>query len=72
MDVIGPLIAYCCWLHVHIVQPHGIVFEIRVADGYGACWSEDGCKVYAQYCIYAHNVYLTKQVTEYAEVLLLP
>ncbi|KAH9727438.1 ASCH domain-containing protein [Citrus sinensis] len=44
MDVIGPLIAYCCWLHVHIVQPHGIVFEIRVADGYGACWSEDGCK----------------------------
>ncbi|KAK9200883.1 hypothetical protein WN944_016082 [Citrus x changshan-huyou] len=47
MDVIGPLIAYCCWLNVHIVQPHGIVFEIRVADGYGARWSEDGSKVYA-------------------------
>lgn len=44
MDVIGPLIAYCCWLNVHIVQPHGIVFEIRVADGYGARWSKDGSK----------------------------
>ncbi|KAJ4723551.1 RNA-binding ASCH domain protein [Melia azedarach] len=44
MDVIGHLIVSCCWLNVHIVQPHGIVFEIRVADGYGARWSKDGTK----------------------------
>ncbi|KAJ0093642.1 hypothetical protein Patl1_26488 [Pistacia atlantica] len=44
MDVICRLIAHCCWLNVHIVQPHGIVFEIRVADGYGARWSKDGTK----------------------------
>jgi len=30
---------------VHIVPPHGVVFEIRVADGYGARWNEDGSKV---------------------------
>ncbi|KAL5848311.1 hypothetical protein ACOSQ4_006324 [Xanthoceras sorbifolium] len=44
MDVIGRLIAHCCWLNVHIVPPHGIVFEIRVAGGYGARWSKDGTK----------------------------
>ncbi|KAH9783460.1 ASCH domain-containing protein [Citrus sinensis] len=55
MDVIGPLIAYCCWLNVHIVQPHGIVFEIRVADGYGARWSEDGSKI-VQLCAVVHQI----------------
>ncbi|XP_042984725.1 uncharacterized protein LOC122313629 isoform X1 [Carya illinoinensis] len=42
MDVIRHLIADCGWLNVHIVPPHGVVFEIRVADGYGARWSKDG------------------------------
>ncbi|XP_029126156.1 uncharacterized protein LOC109793285 isoform X1 [Cajanus cajan] len=44
MDVINRLIAHCCWLNVHTVPPHGVVFEIRVADGYGARWTEDGSK----------------------------
>lgn len=43
-DVIGHLIAHCCWLNVHIVPQHGIVFEIRLADGHGARWSKDGTK----------------------------
>ncbi|QCE09103.1 uncharacterized protein LOC114183748 [Vigna unguiculata] len=43
-DAINRLIAHCCWLNVHIVPPHGVVFEIRVADGYGARWNEDGSK----------------------------
>ncbi|KAI3692691.1 hypothetical protein L6452_32512 [Arctium lappa] len=37
--VISNLITHCCWLNVHIVPPHGAVFEIRVQDGYGARWS---------------------------------
>jgi hypothetical protein len=45
MDVVCHLIAHCDWLNVHVVPPHGIVFEIRVADGYGARWSKDGSKV---------------------------
>jgi hypothetical protein len=45
LDVIYHLIAHCSWLNVHIVPPHGAVFEIRVADGYGARWSKDGSKV---------------------------
>ncbi|XP_061365169.1 uncharacterized protein LOC133308551 [Gastrolobium bilobum] len=44
MDVINRLIAHCCWLNIHTVAPHGVVFEIRVADGYGARWTEDGTK----------------------------
>ncbi|XP_073222992.1 uncharacterized protein [Cicer arietinum] len=44
VDVINKLIAHCCWMNIHTVPPHGVVFEIRVADGYGARWSEDGCK----------------------------
>ncbi|RDY03807.1 hypothetical protein CR513_12563, partial [Mucuna pruriens] len=44
MDVINRLIAHCCWLNVHTVPPHGVIFEIRVADGYGARWTEDGSK----------------------------
>ncbi|KAL5152397.1 hypothetical protein HKD37_13G038543 [Glycine soja] len=44
MIVINRLMAYCCWLNVHTVPPHGVVFEIRVAGGYGARWTEDGSK----------------------------
>ncbi|KAK7272004.1 hypothetical protein RJT34_28326 [Clitoria ternatea] len=44
LDVINHLIAHCCWMNMHIVPPHGAVFEIRVADGYGARWTEDGSK----------------------------
>ncbi|KAE8076563.1 hypothetical protein FH972_015203 [Carpinus fangiana] len=44
MDVVSHLIARCDWLNVHVVPPHGVVFEIRVADGYGARWSKDGSK----------------------------
>ncbi|XP_071727794.1 uncharacterized protein, partial [Rutidosis leptorrhynchoides] len=39
LKVISDLIAHCCWINVHIVPPHGAVFEIRVQDGYGARWS---------------------------------
>ncbi|XP_015583632.1 uncharacterized protein LOC8284754 isoform X2 [Ricinus communis] len=42
LNVINRLIASCRWSNVHIVPQHGAVFEIRVADGYGARWSEDG------------------------------
>lgn len=45
MDVIRHLIAHCGWLNVHIVPPHGTVFEIRVVDGYGARWCKDGSEV---------------------------
>ncbi|KAM7461079.1 hypothetical protein LguiA_029200 [Lonicera macranthoides] len=44
VDVIRRLIDHCCWLNMHIVPPHGVVFEIRVYDGYGARWSQDGTK----------------------------
>ncbi|KAM3374426.1 putative protein isoform X1 [Capsicum galapagoense] len=44
LDVISNLITRCCWMNVHIVPPHGVVFEIRVANGYGARWSKDGSK----------------------------
>ncbi|THG02278.1 hypothetical protein TEA_012249 [Camellia sinensis var. sinensis] len=43
-DAISHLIAHCCWQNLHIVPPHGVVYEIRIADGYGARWSEDGTK----------------------------
>ncbi|KAF5775155.1 putative ASCH domain, PUA-like superfamily protein [Helianthus annuus] len=39
LKVINHLIDHCRWLNVHIVPPHGPVFEIRVQDGYGARWS---------------------------------
>lgn len=45
MDIITRLTSSCCWLNLHIVPPHGVVFEIRDADAYGARWSEDGSKV---------------------------
>ncbi|XP_060171828.1 uncharacterized protein LOC132603001 isoform X1 [Lycium barbarum] len=44
LDVISDLITCCCWMNVHVVPPHGVVFEIRVANGYGARWSKDGSK----------------------------
>ncbi|KAJ6741266.1 RNA-BINDING ASCH DOMAIN PROTEIN [Salix purpurea] len=44
MNVISHLIASCRWSNIHVVPQHGAVFEIRVADGYGACWSMDGTK----------------------------
>ncbi|CAL0322097.1 unnamed protein product [Lupinus luteus] len=44
MNVINHLIEHCCWMNLHAVSPHGVVFEIRVADGYGARWTEDGSK----------------------------
>lgn len=43
-DVITRLITQCSWLNLHILPPYGDVFEIRVADGYGARWSKDGNK----------------------------
>ncbi|XP_073056561.1 uncharacterized protein [Primulina eburnea] len=46
LDVISCLLSHCTWLNIHIVPPHGIVLEIRIAEGYGARWSEDGTKVY--------------------------
>lgn len=45
MEVIIRIIGHCRWLNVHFVQPHGPVFEIRISEGYGARWSEDGTKV---------------------------
>ncbi|KAG9141715.1 hypothetical protein Leryth_022038 [Lithospermum erythrorhizon] len=42
--VVRRLITRCCWMNMHIVPPHGLVFEIRVPDGYGARWSGDGSK----------------------------
>ncbi|CAK9168789.1 unnamed protein product, partial [Ilex paraguariensis] len=44
VDIIRHLLVHCCWLNMHIVPPHGLVFEIRVADDYGARWSVDGTK----------------------------
>lgn len=44
MDVISDLIAHSHWLNVHVVQPHGTVFEIRKTLGYGDRWSKDGTK----------------------------
>ncbi|KAH7834114.1 hypothetical protein Vadar_012830 [Vaccinium darrowii] len=41
-DAINHLIAHCSWQNMHFVPPHGVVYEIRTADGYGARWSEDG------------------------------
>ncbi|GJU14614.1 putative ASCH domain, PUA-like superfamily protein [Tanacetum coccineum] len=45
LKVISHLISHCCWLNVHVVPPHGAVFEIRVQDGYGARWSLNTTKV---------------------------
>lgn len=45
-DLINCLLDNCSWMNMHIVRPHGNVFEIRKDDGYGARWSVDGTKVY--------------------------
>ncbi|CAM8908360.1 unnamed protein product [Rhodiola kirilowii] len=42
LEVLNKLLAHCCWLNIHVVPPHEEVFEIRVADGYGARWTKDG------------------------------
>ncbi|XP_022857963.1 uncharacterized protein LOC111378916 isoform X3 [Olea europaea var. sylvestris] len=44
MDIVNCLLTRCSWLNMHIVPPHGVVFEIRIKDGYGARWSADGTK----------------------------
>ncbi|XP_022722138.1 uncharacterized protein LOC111279420 [Durio zibethinus] len=44
MGVITDLITNSSWLNVYIVRPHGAVFEIRVDEGYGTCWSKAGTK----------------------------
>ncbi|KAK9138709.1 hypothetical protein Sjap_009303 [Stephania japonica] len=44
LRVIDHLINHCCWINVHVVQPYGAAFEIRVVEGYGARWSKDGMK----------------------------
>lgn len=41
-EVINRLLDGCCWMNVHFIQPHQGVFEVRVAEGYGARWSADG------------------------------
>ncbi|XP_073048719.1 uncharacterized protein [Primulina eburnea] len=46
LDIISCLLTRCTWPNIHIVPPHGIVLEIRIAEGYGTRWSEDGIKVY--------------------------
>lgn len=57
MNVISHLISHCCWLNVHILPPHEAVFEIRVADGYGARWSKDGTKVFYTITLLFLSVY---------------
>jgi len=44
-EAIDSLLRDCCWMNVHLTQPYGPVFEIRVHEGYGARWSQDGAKV---------------------------
>ncbi|CAI9777052.1 unnamed protein product [Fraxinus pennsylvanica] len=44
MDIVSCLLTRCSWLNMHTVPPHGVVFEIRIKDGYGARWSADGTK----------------------------
>ncbi|CAO2146241.1 unnamed protein product [Urochloa humidicola] len=43
-EAIDSLLRDCCWMNVHLTQPYGPVFEIRVHEGYGARWSQDGSK----------------------------
>ncbi|XP_051133483.1 uncharacterized protein LOC127253092 isoform X2 [Andrographis paniculata] len=44
IDSITGLLTDGCWLNMHMVSPHGTVFEVRNRDGYGARWSADGSK----------------------------
>ncbi|PKA56250.1 hypothetical protein AXF42_Ash011180 [Apostasia shenzhenica] len=43
-ELIESMLNNCCWMNVYPAQPHGCIFEIRVPDGYGARWSNDGSK----------------------------
>ncbi|XP_078150036.1 uncharacterized protein LOC144545308 isoform X2 [Carex rostrata] len=43
-EVINRLLEDCCWMNIHLIQPYGPVFEIRVREGYGARWSHNGSK----------------------------
>jgi hypothetical protein len=63
VDVINNLIAHCCWMNIHTVAPHGVVFEIRVVDGYGARWTEDGSKVRGQKNNY---IFSTRNIDTYS------
>ncbi|KAL4193703.1 hypothetical protein AMTRI_Chr06g178070 [Amborella trichopoda] len=45
LEVIFHITTHACWMNIHIVKPHGAVFEIRVTEGYGARWSGDGSRV---------------------------
>ncbi|AES64569.1 hypothetical protein MTR_2g027210 [Medicago truncatula] len=43
------------------ITPHGVVIQIRVADGYGARWSEDGSKVRGQ----ISSIFSTRNIDAY-------
>uniref|UniRef100_A0A0E0J0I6 ASCH domain-containing protein n=1 Tax=Oryza nivara TaxID=4536 RepID=A0A0E0J0I6_ORYNI len=43
-EIIDHLLRECCWMNIHLTQPYGPVYEIRVHEGYGARWSQDGSK----------------------------
>ncbi|TVU03657.1 hypothetical protein EJB05_50845 [Eragrostis curvula] len=47
-EAIDYLLREYCWMNVHLTQPYGPVFEIRVHEGYGARWCEDGSKSHEQ------------------------
>ncbi|KAK8682683.1 hypothetical protein V6N13_055062 [Hibiscus sabdariffa] len=68
MGVILNLITNSCWLNVYTVQPHGDVFEIRVAEGYGARWSKDGTKSQDQ--VHGLQSKMPKQIHEIKDFLL--
>lgn len=55
LNIISKMMSQCCWLNIHIVPPHGEVFEIRAADGYGARWTKDGTQVYIINLIHYHT-----------------
>jgi hypothetical protein len=48
-EAIECLLRECCWMNVHLTQPYGPVFEIRVPEGYGARWSQDGSKALGEF-----------------------
>jgi hypothetical protein len=52
-------------MNIHLIQPYGLVFEIRVHEGYGARWTHDGSKVgifSLQYCKGSYSTYQTSEV----------
>lgn len=44
-ETVDSLLRECCRMNVYLTQPYDPVFEIRVPEGYGARWSQDGSKV---------------------------